>query len=95
MKGLLAQSHSLGPNPPPIKKLSPSELQDRWSKGLRFNCNEIFGPGHRCKKIFLIEGCWSDKEEEGLPWEDEVAAEHELQKPWGQGRFQRVELLCA
>ncbi|KAL4189753.1 hypothetical protein AMTRI_Chr08g166930 [Amborella trichopoda] len=29
-----------------------------------FNCNEKFGPGHRCKKLFRIEGNWSDDEGE-------------------------------
>ncbi|CAL5379765.1 unnamed protein product [Camellia sinensis] len=42
-------------SPLPIKRLSPAELHDRRSKGLCFNCNEKFSPGHRCKKLFLIE----------------------------------------
>lgn len=53
------------PSPMPIKRLSPSELQDRRDKGLCFNCNDKFGPGHRCKKLFLIEGRWFDEEDEG------------------------------
>ncbi|KAK2971290.1 hypothetical protein RJ640_001316 [Escallonia rubra] len=48
----------------PVKRLTPAELSERRAKGLCFNCNEKFGPGHRCKKLFLIEGCWSEDEEE-------------------------------
>nr|CAD1835788.1 unnamed protein product [Ananas comosus var. bracteatus] len=47
----------------PIKKLTPVELKERREKGLCFNCNEKFGPGHRCRKLFLIEGSWTDDEE--------------------------------
>ncbi|XP_042487967.1 uncharacterized protein LOC122068169 [Macadamia integrifolia] len=48
----------------PIKRLTPAKLSERRAKGLCFNCNEKFGPGHRCKKLFLIEGSWSDDEED-------------------------------
>ncbi|KAL4204514.1 hypothetical protein AMTRI_Chr01g132400 [Amborella trichopoda] len=48
----------------PIKRLSLAELSERRAKELCFNCNEKFGPGHRCKKLFLIEGSWPDEEEE-------------------------------
>lgn len=47
----------------PIKKLHPAELKERRDKRLCFNCNEKFGPGHRCKNLFLIGGCWSDEED--------------------------------
>ncbi|PNX55841.1 hypothetical protein L195_g049472, partial [Trifolium pratense] len=53
-------SKLLTPTPPapssfPIKRLSPSELQLRRSKGLCFNCDERFHTGHRCKhKQFLL-----------------------------------------
>ncbi|KAL4183063.1 hypothetical protein AMTRI_Chr11g96300 [Amborella trichopoda] len=47
----------------PIKRLSPAELNERRAKGLCFNCNEKFGLGHRCNKLFLIEGSWPDEEE--------------------------------
>lgn len=44
----------------PIKKLSPAELNECRANGLClcFNCNDKFSPGHRCKKLFLIEGDW-------------------------------------
>ncbi|KAL0404604.1 UNVERIFIED_CONTAM: hypothetical protein Sradi_2101200 [Sesamum radiatum] len=48
------------PAPPPkaplsIRRLSPKEMQHRRAQGLCFNCDEKFGPGHRCKaKQFLL-----------------------------------------
>ncbi|KAL4198898.1 hypothetical protein AMTRI_Chr03g48350 [Amborella trichopoda] len=35
--------------------MSSTELQERRSKGLCYNYNDKWNPGHRCKKIFLIE----------------------------------------
>jgi hypothetical protein len=32
--------------------------------GLCFNCDEKFCPGHRCKKLFVIEGIYTGEEEE-------------------------------
>ncbi|XP_042515336.1 uncharacterized protein LOC122089704 [Macadamia integrifolia] len=55
----------------PIKKMSPTDLRERQSKGLCFNCNEKWNPSHRCKKLFLIEGMGSEGEE------DEVAVNEE------------------
>lgn len=59
--------------PLPIKRLTPAELQERREKGLCFNCNEKFGPGHRCKKLFLIEGSWPEEESDN----DEGTEDHE------------------
>jgi hypothetical protein len=43
------------PRPPiPIRRLSPAEWQLRRSKGLCFNCDERFVPGHRCKNPQLL-----------------------------------------
>lgn len=55
-------------NPMSIKQLSSTELRERREKGLFYNCDKNFSLGHRCKKLFLIEGCWSneDKEEEAI-----------------------------
>lgn len=52
-----------------IKKLSNVELQERKDKGLCFSCHERFEPGHRCKKLFLID-C-RDVEEE-MAMEDNI-----------------------
>jgi len=58
-----SQSAPIAPTTPsngrlPFKRLSQAEMQSRREKGLCFNCDEKFSPGHRCKKLFLIEGCW-------------------------------------
>ncbi|KAL0423984.1 UNVERIFIED_CONTAM: hypothetical protein Sradi_0933200 [Sesamum radiatum] len=45
------------PPSPPVttRRLSPTELQERRTKGVCFNCDEKFGPGHRCKaKQFML-----------------------------------------
>ncbi|OMO55704.1 reverse transcriptase [Corchorus capsularis] len=39
----------------PIRRLTATEMQARRSKGLCFNCDEQFKPGHRCKTTpFLL-----------------------------------------
>jgi hypothetical protein len=48
---------------PAIKKLSPAKLSDHRSKGLYFNCDDKFSPGHRCEKLFLIEGIYKEGED--------------------------------
>ncbi|KAJ0089299.1 hypothetical protein Patl1_32190 [Pistacia atlantica] len=55
----------------PIKKLSLVELREIREKGLCFNCNEKFGPEHQCKKLFLIEGCWFDGDDDDVDMEVE------------------------
>lgn len=43
--------------PLPVRRLSPTKLQELRVKGLCCNCNEKFVPSHWCKKLFLIELC--------------------------------------
>lgn len=39
----------------PVRRLNQTEQQERRSKGLCFNCDEKFHPGHRCaRKQFLL-----------------------------------------
>ncbi|KAH7567269.1 hypothetical protein JRO89_XS07G0041500 [Xanthoceras sorbifolium] len=50
----------LGPVPPglpPYRRLSAAEQAERRTKGLCFNCDEQFKPGHRCKtpQLLLLE----------------------------------------
>ena len=47
---------------PTIQRLSPTEMKEHRDKGLCFNCDEKFAPGHRCKNLFLIEGCWPEED---------------------------------
>ncbi|PNX65619.1 hypothetical protein L195_g062692, partial [Trifolium pratense] len=39
---------------PPVKRLSPDELQARRDKGLCYNCDERYQRGHRCKRLFHL-----------------------------------------
>jgi hypothetical protein len=48
---------------PVVKRLSPTKLQVRRDRGLCFNCDEHFISGHRCKKLFLLEGIYPEEEE--------------------------------
>ncbi|XP_023873800.1 uncharacterized protein LOC111986409 [Quercus suber] len=45
----------------PLQKLSPTQMKERRKRGLCFNCDEKFQPGHHCKfaKLFLLEGLCS------------------------------------
>lgn len=38
---------------PVFKRLSPAERKERASKGLCFNCDDKFSPGHKCKGRFF------------------------------------------
>lgn len=49
----------------PTRCLSPTEMQDRRTHGLCFNCDERFVPRHRCKKLFVIEGVYIEEEIKG------------------------------
>jgi len=50
---------------PMVKRLNPAELKERRDRGLCFNCDEKFSPGHRCKKLFLIEGVYEEEVDTG------------------------------
>ncbi|XP_042488048.1 uncharacterized protein LOC122068247 [Macadamia integrifolia] len=58
------------PAPPsriPIKRLTPTEMQQRREKGLCYNCDDKYAPGHRCKtrQLFLLE--YEDGDEQVEP----------------------------
>ncbi|KAG6495596.1 hypothetical protein ZIOFF_043422 [Zingiber officinale] len=46
----------LPPKQPFIKRLNRTEMEERRVKGLCFNCDELYIPGHRCKRLFGLEG---------------------------------------
>ncbi|GFY94104.1 hypothetical protein Acr_09g0005500 [Actinidia rufa] len=60
-----------------VKRLTP-ELKERsdkgFDKGLCFRCDEKFRPGHKCKKLFVIE-VYSPDEVEDDDGADEMAVE--------------------
>ncbi|KAJ4749205.1 polyprotein [Rhynchospora pubera] len=45
----IASAMSEPPNKLPIRRLTAAEQQERRAKGLCFNCDDRFTPGHRCK----------------------------------------------
>ena len=42
----------------PIKRITPTQMDERRKKGLCYNCDEKWGLGHKCRnaKLFLLEG---------------------------------------
>ncbi|KAA8544487.1 hypothetical protein F0562_022473 [Nyssa sinensis] len=56
----------------PVRRMSTTELQERRAKGLCYNCNEKFVPGHRCKKLFLIEACFEEADGDVIMDEEET-----------------------
>lgn len=52
------------PTPPlPIKKFSPQELREKREKGLCYNSDKKWAPGHRCRSKFLVMFGTDDEEE--------------------------------
>ncbi|EPS60893.1 hypothetical protein M569_13908, partial [Genlisea aurea] len=45
-----------------IRRLPQKDFEERKAKGLCFHCDEKFMPGHKCKRLFVIE--FEDAEEE-------------------------------
>ena len=54
-----------------IRRLNLMEIKERRDKGLCFYCDEKFGLGHRCKRLFSIEAYWPNDETEAKDQEDE------------------------
>ncbi|XP_038715137.1 uncharacterized protein LOC120008853 [Tripterygium wilfordii] len=54
------------PLPTGVKRLTWDEMEKRREKGLCFNCNDRFTPGHKCKvsQAFVIEPVDTEEEEE-------------------------------
>ena len=38
----------------PIKRISPAQMEERNKKGLCYNCDEEWVPGHKCKNVMLF-----------------------------------------
>lgn len=41
--------------PSHMKQLSCLDMEERRSRGLCLNCDELFAPGHKCKRLFSLE----------------------------------------
>ena len=48
----------------PLQSLSPAQMEERRRKGLFFNYDKKFQPGHQCKlaKLFLLKGLFPFQE---------------------------------
>nr|XP_023872616.1 uncharacterized protein LOC111985197 [Quercus suber] len=42
----------------PLKRISPAQMEERKKKGLCYNCDEKWGPGHKCKNVMLFLLDW-------------------------------------
>nr|XP_023907237.1 uncharacterized protein LOC112018933 [Quercus suber] len=42
----------------PVKKITTAQMEERKKRGLCYNCDEKWAPGHKCKQatLFLLEG---------------------------------------
>ena len=38
----------------PIKRISAAQMEERKKKSLRYNCDEKWSPGHKCKSAMLF-----------------------------------------
>ena len=66
----------------PIKRLSPAELKLRREKGLCYNCDEKYAPGHKCKsKFFLLMGEDDEERETDYMVSDEINEEGHIDYP--------------
>ncbi|PIN09089.1 hypothetical protein CDL12_18329 [Handroanthus impetiginosus] len=70
--------------PVKARRLTPQEMGERRAKGLCFNCDEKFTPGHQCKfprrQLFVMDVKEVEEESEDILEEDEVeriAEEHQ------------------
>ncbi|KAA8534845.1 hypothetical protein F0562_029939 [Nyssa sinensis] len=50
----------------PVQRLSPAQMKERRDKGLCYNCDDKWAPGHRCKsaKLFIMECENSDEDDD-------------------------------
>ena len=70
-----SQPSLLGPPPSgflPFRRLSIAKQTERRAKGLCFNCDEQFKPGHRCKapQLLLLDADIDDKDEQTEAFEE-------------------------
>nr|GMC88607.1 serine carboxypeptidase-like 45 [Ipomoea batatas] len=81
-----------GPKPPPIRRLSPAEQEERKSKGLCFNCDETWSRGHRCKHLFCVLGINEEEESDETTIEDLEVAEISLHAITGVSTGEMMKL---
>lgn len=60
--------------------MTTEELNERRRRGLCFKCNEKFGPGHKCKKFFLIQATLVDSDDDVEMEDDGITEEQPSQQ---------------
>ncbi|OMO85913.1 Retroviral aspartyl protease [Corchorus olitorius] len=56
------------PSQPPIKRLTPGEMQARRAKGLCYNCNDQYKPGDKCRTTpFLLLQVDEEESSDDIP----------------------------
>ncbi|KAH9291976.1 hypothetical protein KI387_042841, partial [Taxus chinensis] len=62
-------------------RLTPQQMEEKRAKGLCFNCDSKYGPGHKCaeKKLFYIDGGNEDDEDAEIIGEAEEPVEEEVE----------------
>ncbi|KAH0725500.1 hypothetical protein KY284_001365 [Solanum tuberosum] len=64
-------------NRPPVKRLTPAELQSRRERGLCYSCDEKYSPGHKCKSLPQLLVLSEDSEAE-VTLSDQVVSDDAL-----------------
>lgn len=59
-------------NPLPLRRLSAAEMKARKEKGLCFNCDDKFIPGHQCKRM-MFQCILAEEEVDVEPSDEDVA----------------------
>ncbi|XP_078435645.1 uncharacterized protein LOC144706521 [Wolffia australiana] len=73
-----------------LTRLSPEEFLQRRERGLCYNCNERYTPGHRCQKKLSIYMLQEDVEEEEQPITEEDLMQLD-EAPLIRGEFMSIQ----
>ncbi|KAL6506420.1 hypothetical protein OROGR_024601 [Orobanche gracilis] len=73
----------------PIRRLTQQEMQERRAKGLRFNCDDKFEKGHKCRSPQFLSLIVEDSVESNQPIIEPIEEECPLPPP--PARFLTVE----
>jgi hypothetical protein len=80
----------------PIRRISPTQMQERRERGLCYYCDDKYMPGHQCNrpKIFLLEG-FNSEEEDAAQGEEALVVDPLVEEPessQGEGELLRISL---
>jgi len=54
-----------------VKKMTTEELSEQRKNGLCFHYNDKYSPGHKCKRLFMIEANWVDEDDGDVVMEND------------------------